>query len=167
MLVLRPYDDAHDRPLVRAWLDSPQVARWFTERDDGLTDAELDRWRDATDLTAWVAEREGQPVGFGALRVSHAAGYVLLCHLLVDPTQRGQGIGTALTRALAARALADHPGWPVYTRITPDNLPAILAYPAAGFAPLEPLPPEYDERFLWLVWLADDNARVPGGWIDQ
>ncbi len=167
MLQLRPYDDGRDRSLVRAWVDSPQVARWFTESDDGPIDAEMDRWRAVGGLAAWVAERDGQPVGHGALRVIDATAHVMLCHLLVDPTRRGKGIGTDLARALAARALADHPGWPVYARIAPGNLPAIIAYPAASFVPLEPLPPECDQRYLWLAWLADDASRVPGGRVDE
>ena len=165
-MVPRPYDDARDRPLLRAWVESPRTAHWLTERESGLTEEELDGWRDAPELTQWIAEREGQPVGYGAIR-EDAAGYLMLCHLLVDPARRGRGIGRELARALAAQARARRPGWPVYTRILPDNLPAILAYPSAGFAPLEPLPPGFDAGFLWLTWLAEDGSRIQDGRVEE
>jgi GNAT superfamily N-acetyltransferase len=165
-MALRPFDDACDRPLLRAWVDGPDTARWLTGHSGALEDADLDAWRDATDTTRWVHEHDGVPVAYGELQEHPAVPYMRLARLLVDPARRTRGLGRQLARALMAEARTRRPGWPIYTRVPPDDLPAILAYPAVGFVPLEPLPPDADEAYLWLRLLEADPAE-PGGSLDE
>jgi GNAT superfamily N-acetyltransferase len=44
----------------------------------------------------WLAEREGRPVGFLALRRSRAQGWETLEKLYVDPPEQGRGVGAVL-----------------------------------------------------------------------
>ncbi|HEV2235772.1 MAG TPA: GNAT family N-acetyltransferase [Ktedonobacterales bacterium] len=161
-MTLRPFDDSRDRPLLRAWLADPQVARWLTGHDGALTEADLDAWRDQPDATRWVYAPEGVPLGYGELLAFPAAPYVRVARVLVDPARRIQGHGRALALALAAEARTRHPDWPIYTRITPDNHAALLAYPSVGFVALEPLPEGADDAYLWLVLMERDDDD-PGG----
>jgi hypothetical protein len=55
---------------------------------------------------------------------------------------------------------------PVYARIDPGNVPALLSYPSAGLVPLDPLPPGLDEEGVWLAAL-NDEPPVPGGPIEE
>jgi [ribosomal protein S18]-alanine N-acetyltransferase len=161
-MTLRPFDDARDRPLLRAWLADPESARWLTGHDGTLTEADLDAWQRQPDATRWVYEAAGGPVGYGELHAHRAVPYVRVARVLVDPARRGQGHSSGLVRALAEAARTRHPGWPIFTRIAPDNFAAILAYPSAGFVPLEPLPPDADAAYLWLELLERDPDD-PGG----
>ncbi|HEX9412267.1 MAG TPA: GNAT family N-acetyltransferase [Ktedonobacterales bacterium] len=165
-MTLRPYDDQRDRPLLRAWIEGPQTTRWLTSHEGALTETDLDAWCDTSSASRWIHERDGVPVAYGELQAHRDVPYVRLARLLVDPARRMRGIGRELTWALAAQARADHPGWPIYTRIPPDNLPALLAYPSAGFVPLEPLPPNADASFLWLA-LPESEPADPGGALDD
>jgi GNAT superfamily N-acetyltransferase len=161
-MTLRLFDDDRDRPLLRAWLADAPAARWLAGHEGALTEADLDAWRDQPDATRWVYAPEGVPVGYGELQAHPAGPYVRVARVLVDPHQRIQGHGRALARALAAEARMRHPGWPIYARVTPDNYPALLAYPSVGFVPLEPLPADADDAYLWLVLLERDHDD-PGG----
>lgn len=161
-MTLRPFEDAHDRPLLRAWLGDDESARWLTGHAGAVTDADMNAWRDTPDTSRWVYEQEGAPVGYGEIREDAAGRYSQLVRLLVDPARRRHGMGSALARALATQARASRPDWPIYTRIHPENLAAILAYPAAGLVALEPLPSGFDDTYLWLT-LPDGEPAVPGG----
>jgi [ribosomal protein S18]-alanine N-acetyltransferase len=165
-VILRPFDDTHDRPLVYAWLSDREAAYWLADHAAPVTDADLDAWRDTPGTSRWIIEHEGQPVGYGEIREDAAGAYSQLGRLLVDPARRQRGIGSALARTLAAQARATRPDWPVYTRIHPENVPAILAYPSAGLVPLEPLPAGLDDTYLWLTPLPEGEPAEPGGSVD-
>lgn len=165
-MTLRPFDDSRDRPLLRAWLADPQAACWLTGHDGALTEADLDAWRDQPNATRWIYEAAGAPVGYGELQAYPAVPYARVARVLVDPARRIQGHGRTLAQALAAEARARHPGWPILTRIAPDNRSAILAYPSVGFVPLEPLPEGADESYLWLVLLEREHDD-PGGPLED
>jgi GNAT superfamily N-acetyltransferase len=165
-MTLRPFDDTRDRPLLRAWLADPHSARWITCHEGALTEADLDAWQRQTDATRWVYEAAGGPVAYGELHTHRAVPYVRVARVLVDPARRGEGRGKALAAALGEQARALHPGWPIYAHIQPDNVAALLAYPALGFVPLEPLPPDADPTDLWLELLERD-LDDPGGRLDD
>jgi GNAT superfamily N-acetyltransferase len=161
-MTLRPFDDERDRPLLRAWLADPQAVLWLAGHEGALSEADLDAWRDQPGATRWLFEPAGVPMGYGELLAQPAAPYVRVARVLVDPAQRHQGHGRALALALTGEARVRHPGWPIVTRIAPDNRAAIFAYPSVGFVPLEPLPEGADESYLWLVLLERDHDD-PGG----
>ena len=71
--------------------------------------------------STWVAEREGQAVGFLCLLKSHIAA------LFVDPEQQGQGVGRQLLDFAATRH--DRLTLEVYT----DNAKAMAFYERYGF----------------------------------
>lgn len=165
-MILRPFDDVRDRSLLHAWLRDGEGARWLAGHAEPVTDADLDAWRDTPGASRWIGEHDGEPVGYGDFREDAAGSYSQLVRLLVDPARRQRGLGSALVHALASQARIRQPEWPVYTNIHPENVPAILAYPAAGLVPLEPLPPGFDEAYLWLT-LPDAEPAEPGGPLDD
>ena len=165
-MTLRSFDDGRDRPLLRAWLADPQAVLWLAGHEGALTEADLDAWRDQPDATRWIYELAGAAVGYGELQVYGTIPYVRVARVLVDPERRIQGHGRALALALAAEARVRHPGWPILTRIAPDNRSAILAYPSVGFVALEPLPAGADASYLWLVLLERDHDD-PGGPLED
>jgi ribosomal protein S18 acetylase RimI-like enzyme len=71
-------------------------------------------------------------VGYGEVWVDREEDEAELARLVIAPALRGQGLGRALTRALAdeahRRGFAD-----VWLRVVPDNAPARRAYLMAGF----------------------------------
>ena len=161
-MTLRPYDEARDRALVLAWANAPDTARWLTDHEGPVAEADLAAWCAEPLATQWVLDHGGEAAGFGTIRVYAGEGYVRFGRLLVDPARRRQGIGRALTCALVERAMALRPGWPVYARIAPGNVAPLLLYPSAGLVALEPLPPGLDDSFLWLMVMEHDLPE-PGG----
>lgn len=158
-MTLRPFDEHRDGQTLRAWQDDPDTARWLAAPVDDLP-------APADDATRWIFERDGAAVGYGELRDAADGSHALLSRLIVDPSRRRQGLGADLVRALVDRARTRHPDIPVYARIDPRNLPALLAYPSAGLMPLDPLPPGFDERWVWLAALTE-APEVPGGPLDE
>lgn len=97
-------------------------------------------WEDGADL--WLAERDGAPVGYafvhGASRsATWMAEPVAMLHtLVVDPAERGAGIGEALMRtafdALRARGVTD-----VEVGYIEGNERAAALYRRMGFRPIQ------------------------------
>jgi ribosomal protein S18 acetylase RimI-like enzyme len=92
--------------------------------------------RDGT-AAVWVAEQDGRPAGFVALRVNTEEGAGEIEMLAVDPSAQGQGIGTALTSfALQQFREAGLPLAVVGTGGDPGHAPARRVYERAGFTAL-------------------------------
>jgi [ribosomal protein S18]-alanine N-acetyltransferase len=164
-MTMRQYDAALDRALVRSWIDGRDTFRWLAGDDGDGTDADPESWRTLPGTSRWIMEREGCPVAYGEIEEHAAEHYAQIARILVDPAKRGKGAGREMVRLLGEAARAQHPMWPVYARLDADNLAALLAYPAAGLAPLEPLPPDFDDRSVWLI-LLDDEPTDRGGRLD-
>jgi GNAT superfamily N-acetyltransferase len=77
-----------------------------------------------------------QLVGYGELWTDDAEAEVELARLIIDPDERGKGLGQRLVTELADLARSRYPG--VFLRIHPGNLAAQRCYAAAGFTPVEP-----------------------------
>src|SRR5215472_10244827 len=89
----------------------------------------------AEQVSAWAAEdgvepfglfRDERPVAYGELWVDDAEGEVELARLIVDPDERGQGLGRHLAAELARMARLRHPR--VFLRVHPDNVAALRSY---------------------------------------
>jgi len=114
-------------------------------------------------INAWAREHGVQPFGmycggplvaYGELWVDDDDAEVELARLIVDPAERGQGLGRRLAAGLAGLARSSYPR--VFLRVHPDNLAARRCYAAAGFQPVEP-----DQAAAWnasqpvdYVWLS-------------
>jgi ribosomal protein S18 acetylase RimI-like enzyme len=97
----------------------------------------------AEQISAWAREdgvepfglyRDGRLVAYGELWVDDGEEEVELARLIVEPGERGQGLGRRLTKALADLARSRHPQ--VFLRVHPDNVAARRCYAAAGFEPV-------------------------------
>ena len=99
----------------------------------------------AEQVSAWAREDGVQPFGlyrgqrlvaYGELWVDDEEAEVELARLIVDPGERGQGVGRYLAAGLARAARFRHPR--VFLRVHPGNIAALRCYAAAGFEPVEP-----------------------------
>lgn len=135
----------------------------------GRTDGEVLMWCGAAgapvpagQISSWAREDGVQPYGlyrgeqlvaYGELWVDDKEAEVELARLIVDPGERGQGLGRYLAVGLAREARLRHPR--VFLRVHPGNIAALRCYAAAGFEPVEP-----DQASAWntgqpidYVWL--------------
>ena len=127
---LRPLTAADGLELVRI-LETPEVARWWDEPDEGFP------FTDDPEATRLVIEVDGAVAGMIQFveeltpKYRHAS-----IDLFLDPALHGRGLGTEAVRRVV-RHLIDERG---HHRITIDpattNAAAIRAYEKAGFAPV-------------------------------
>jgi ribosomal protein S18 acetylase RimI-like enzyme len=125
----------------------------------------------AAQVSAWAREEGVEPfglyhgerlVGYGELWVDDHEAEVELARLIVDPAERGQGLGRRLATGLAGLARSRYPR--VFLRVHPDNTAARRCYAAAGFQPVAP-----EQAAAWnagqpvdYVWLSPVGARSQG-----
>ena len=138
---LRPLDPGRDLATVAAWVERPEVRRWWGDPGVALADL-VDRAPGTAAMVAWG----GRPVGVLCWQVpSHAeleeAGLTDLLPGLVDidlligePEARGRGVAAAALRRLCARLWDDGVRWVGLAAAT-ANASALAAYAKAGFAP--------------------------------
>jgi len=127
---LRPLTAA-DAPELLRILETPEVARWWDEPDEGFP------FSDDPEATRLVIEVDGAVAGLIQFaeelepKYRHAS-----IDLFLDPALHGRGLGTEAVRRVV-RHLIDERG---HHRITIDpaaaNTAAIRAYEKAGFAPV-------------------------------
>jgi RimJ/RimL family protein N-acetyltransferase len=132
--VLLPFT-ARDADHIAAWIASPIEAQWLAPRTrPPLTPDRIRTWGGPGKQQLLFAEAPGvAPVAYGELNALRAErGEYWLGHLIVDPQQRGRGLGTALTQALLARAFGWHAARRVVLVVFPENRAAIAAYQSAG-----------------------------------
>ena len=127
---LRPLTAA-DAPELLRILETPEVARWWDEPDEGFP------FTDDPEATRLVIEVDGAVAGLIQFaeelepKYRHAS-----IDLFLDPALHGRGLGTEAVRRVV-RHLIDERG---HHRITIDpaaaNTAAIRAYEKAGVAPV-------------------------------
>jgi ribosomal protein S18 acetylase RimI-like enzyme len=135
-LRLHPFsaDSAH---VVSGWAQTnEEVLMWC-----GLPAAPVS----AEQIHAWADEDWVQPFGlysnerlvaYGELWVDDDEAGVELARLIVDPAERGRGLGRRLASGLADLARSRYPL--VFLRVHPDNIAAQRCYARTGFEPVEP-----------------------------
>jgi ribosomal protein S18 acetylase RimI-like enzyme len=124
-----PWDDAVKDAFLRQQFDA-QRAHYRREFPQAAFD---------------VIVRDGRPIG--RLSLDQSGPEWRLLDIILAADQRGQGLGTALLRALLADA--DAAGRPVLLHVEPDN-PARRLYERLGFLPLAGS--SSDGFYLSLLW---------------
>ena len=141
-LRLRPFSP-ESADAVSSWArTSEEVLMWC-----GLAAAPVP----AQQILAWADEDWVRPLGlycddrllaYGELWVDDDEAGVELARLIVDPAERGKGLGRLLASGLAELARSVYPR--VFLRVHPENIAAQRCYAAAGFEPVEP-----DQAAVW------------------
>jgi hypothetical protein len=141
-----------------------QVSRWAT------TDDEVDQWCarptapvPAEQINQWAEDPTVRPhglfhddrlVAYGELWLDEDEQETELARLIVDPAERGHGIGRRLVVELTTLALTHYPQ--VIMRVHPDNASALRCYAGAGFVAVAPdlaaqWNAEQPREYVWLI----------------
>jgi aminoglycoside 6'-N-acetyltransferase len=128
-----------DLPLLRRWLGTPEVRRWWDDPDD-LSEFE-EAFADRA-VAMWIVSHEGRPFAYIQDYDPHAwpahhFGYLPhgsrgIDQFIGEPEMIGRGHGSAFVGAHVDR-LFDRGAPAVGTDPHPDNARAIRAYAKAGF----------------------------------
>ena len=131
--------------IVSSWAETDEEVRMWCGAGTAPVAAEQ--------ISAWAREDGVQPFGlyrgkrlvaYGELWVDDDEAEVELARLIVDPGERGQGLGQHLAVELTRVARFRHPR--VFLRVHPGNIAALRCYDAAGFEPVGP-----DQAAIWNV----------------
>lgn len=120
---------------VASWAAEPTDAYWVAPQTvPPLSAAKVLQWAGPGRLCFQLAPTTGEePVAYGELNTLSAdrAEY-WLGHLLVDPQQRGRGVGTRLVEALLRYGAGRLAARRITLVVFPENARAITCYTAAG-----------------------------------
>lgn len=133
-LRLRAFDPRYAARVV-SWVRGAREAYWLAPRTKPpLTAAKVCAWAEPGRRPLMLVEPpQAEPLAYGELNLlNEARREYWLGHLIVDPQQRGQGLGRELTELLVHRALQRHAARRVSLVVFPDNQGAIACYRAAG-----------------------------------
>jgi len=148
------------RPAVAA--DYEHFVRFFTEL--GVPEGPPARatWEAELAPSALFLHAGGEPIGYGMCRILGDTGHVV--HVVVDPAHRGNGVGEAVMRALAARLRgAGCSRWFLNVKI--GNTPALRLYERMGLAR------SHTSVALSFAWervslLPREDGKVEARWIE-
>jgi ribosomal protein S18 acetylase RimI-like enzyme len=146
---------ADSASVVSGWATTDEeVVMWCGLRAAPVPPRQINAWAREHGVQPFGMYRGGRLVAYGELWVDDDEAEVELARLIVDPGERGQGLGRRLAAGLADLARSRYPR--VFLRVHPDNLAARRCYAAAGFQPVEP-----DQAAAWnasqpvdYVWLS-------------
>lgn len=179
MLTLQPMR-TQDLDLVTAWLDAPEVGRWYLV---GSTIAqEIDELRrciagDEPTTVLLVVER-GKPIGWcqwylcrnypeHARDVGAEPDDAGIDYAIGDPTHRGEGVGTELIAALVTHIRQRHPRAGVIADPEATNIASRRVLEKNGFRLLDerPLASEPTAAAMAIYRLAPDpGCSASGAW---
>lgn len=153
-LRLRPFR-ADSASVVSSWATTDEeVIMWCGRLARPVPPEQINAWAREEGVQPFGLYRSGRLVAYGELWVDDGEAEVELARLIVDPSERGQGLGRHLTAGLADLARSRYPR--VFLRVHPDNIAAQRCYAAAGFQPVEP-----DQAAAWnacqpiqYIWLS-------------
>lgn len=155
-LRLEPFEP-QQAELVLSWVRDAREAYWLAPKTrPPLAAEDIRGWHaphhqqfqlvaaGGTAPPAFHRLETGATCGYGELNLlNRATRHYWLGHLIVDPQVRGQGVGQALTRLLAARAFQRHGAWRVSLVVFPENRAAAACYQAVGFRFVD-----YEDHYL-------------------
>jgi ribosomal protein S18 acetylase RimI-like enzyme len=131
--------------VVSGWAQTDEEVRmWCGARTWPVTAEQIIAWACEEGVQPFGLYRGEHPVAYGELWVDDDEAEVELARLIVDPAERGQGLGQYLAVDLSRLARLRHPR--VFLRVQPGNIAALRCYAAAGFEPVEP-----DQAAIWNV----------------
>lgn len=113
-----------------------EVLMWCGLPAAPVTAAQINAWADEDWVQPFGLYRDERLVAYGELWVDDDEAGVELARLIVDPAERGQGLGRRLASGLADLGRSWYPL--IILRVHSDNLAALRCYAAAGFEPVEP-----------------------------
>jgi [ribosomal protein S18]-alanine N-acetyltransferase len=142
-LTLAPFEDEH-ADVVLSWIGSAdELEAWASRRDFPLRPETLRDWHRDPDVHPHVLLAGGVLCAYGEVWEDRAEDEAELARIVVDPAQRGRGLGRELVRRLTAEAEAM--GFrSVWMRVVPWNKTALASYAGAGFVRAAA---EEEERF--------------------
>ena len=151
---LRPFPHS-SAGVVSGWAKTAEeVLMWCGHPAAPVPAEQIRAWGGEDGVEQFGLYRAERLVGYGELWADDGEAEVELARLIVDPGERGQGLGRRLAAGLAGLARSRYPR--VFLRVHPDNLAARRCYAAAGFQPVEP-----DQAAAWnasqpvdYVWLS-------------
>ncbi len=133
---LRPFP-ADSASVVSGWATTDEeVLMWCSHPAAPVPTDQINAWAQEDGVQPFGLYRDDRLVGYGELWVDDDEAEVELARLIVDPAERGQGLGRHMVTGLADLARSRYPR--VFVRVHPDNIAAQRCYAAAGFDPVEP-----------------------------
>jgi GNAT superfamily N-acetyltransferase len=145
---------------VAGWAESgPETLRWCG-RDAAVSGDVVAGWASEDGVQPYGLYHDDRLVGYGEAWVDDEASEVELARLIIDPTERGHGLGRRLVAELTAVALRHYPS--VFMRVHPDNTSALRCYASVDFVPVEAaLAAEWNRpQPVAYVWLTLGPRRV-------
>jgi RimJ/RimL family protein N-acetyltransferase len=135
---LTTFSDAYAE-CVTSWVRGKQELVWLAPGTAWpLTADKVKEWGQERNrrFLLWT-EDVSSPVGYAELNeMPGRTEQMWIGHFIVDPDQRGTGLGTSFARELVARAFLDHAASDVLLVVFPDNAGAIRCYERAGMKSL-------------------------------
>ena len=140
--------------VVSSWAQTAEeVFMWCGLPAAPVPAGQINAWADEDWVLPFGLYQDERLVAYGELWIDDDEAGVELARLIVDPAERGQGLGQRLVSGLADLARCTYPL--VFLRVVPRNIAARRCYAAAGFEPAEP-----DQAAGWIrgqpvnyVWL--------------
>ena len=136
---------AESAGVVCGWAQTDEEVRmWCGASTSPVTAEQVSAWAREEGVEPFGLYRGNQLVAYGELWVDDDEAEVELARLIVDPGERGQGLGQHLAMELSHLARLRHPR--VFLRVHPRNVAALGCYAAAGFEPVG-----QDQAAIWNV----------------